>query len=242
MSRGPPASEAGASSRFRHARRDVRMRPVASFEDWWADDPRRPPADYAVALAAAQALRPDEDLFLTTDEDVQEYASFLELEPELAHALVLVLRNAPKARRRELAAAFYSARRNVRMPRSPLAMAATAAAGVVELAEPPSLRSERVVDLLTGAAQGDDLTSLPKPTADELGALLSAAVRNLASSDPLDPGGAAGRAVIEVLAPASGDVEPQEVLLRATWAALRSWSEAAVVRLLVEVDSVAVPE
>jgi hypothetical protein len=218
------------------------MKNVASFEDWWADEPRRPPADYAVALAAARTLRPDEALFLKTDKDVQEYASLLEVEPELAHALVLMLRSAPKAKRRELATAFYSARQRSQMRRSPLAVAATAAARVVELAEPPSLRTERVVDLLTAAAQGDDLTSLPQPAAAELGAQLSDAVRDLASADSLDPGAAAGRAVVEVLAPASGEVALQEVLLRATWAALRSWSDTAVVGLLAEVDSASVPE
>jgi hypothetical protein len=225
---------------------------MPSFEAWWAEEQLRPPADYAVELAAARTLRPSDQLFLATDRDVEEHAAFLDVEPELAHALVLALRDRPKARRLELAIAFYAARRQSGRrdpldweppPRRPaLAVGATAAARVVELAEPPSLREERVVDLLTGAAQGDDLTSLPQPAAAELGRVLSAAVSDLASSDPLEPGAAAGRAVVEVLAPASGEVGLQEVLLRATWAALRSWDDAAVLALLVETDAAYVPE
>ena len=61
---------------------------------------------------------------------------------------------------------------------------------------------------------------------------------DLSGADPFVPATAAGLAILEVLDPASGDVAVQEVLLRSTWAALRSWAPSRVAELLLAVDDV----
>jgi phytoene dehydrogenase-like protein len=210
---------------------------------WWHEKPRRTPAAYACALAAANVLPRDERLFLETSPDVEEIASeLLRLETELAHALLLVLHVLPPADRRAFAAAFYSGRRRptLQRPRAPnerLRVAGTAAHLVFELVGSRPLRHERIRDLLVGATQDDDLSRTPEPAVAELRRAVAAARREVASADPFEASTAATLAVLEVLDPASGDVALQVVLLRSTWAALRSWAPSRVAEFLRVVDA-----
>ena len=161
----------------------------------------------------------------------------LELPEELAHALVLVLSRLPETHRRGFADAFYAARRSEQVelpPEAWLVVAAGVALLVVELLG--ALVNERVVDLLQGAAQGDDLTGTPGPALDELRKTVARIRFDVGFEDPSDPQGAAALAVAEVLDPSSEVVALQEVLARAAWAAVASWEPRRVLRFLLDAD------
>jgi hypothetical protein len=219
----------------------VRTRLKIDAGGWWHEQPRRAPAAYACALVAANVLARDERLFVESSPDIDEIAEdLLRLEVELAHALVLVLETLPDAERDEFARKFYAARTRRSASRLERAedrvrVAATAGELVLDLAS-QSVRSDRIRDLLVAVAQGDDLSVTPEPAVAELQRNLVAARREVVSADPFDMSTAATLAVIETLDPASGDVALQEVLLRATWAALRSRSRTDVLAYLHAVD------
>jgi hypothetical protein len=201
--------------------------------DWW-DQPRRAPAERALELAALEPFPRDEWMFIATVHDIEELAEFLDVGPELAHALVLALSTLSEAWRRDFADRFYAERRPTDGAPTPFAAAAAAALAVLELTD---LQSERLVDLLTGAAQGDDLSLTPEPALTEIRKTVARARLDLRLEDQLTARSAATIAVVEVLDPSGGVVSLQEVLLRSTWAALRTWPPERVIDLLVAVDA-----
>jgi hypothetical protein len=214
---------------------------VVDVGRWWNERPRRAPAEYARALAAADVLAQGDRVFVETSPEVDETADLLRLETELAHALVLALQELPAWSRRTFAAEFYAGRRRqpshrTRDARDRLRIAATAAEVVFELVGSPALGRERIHDLLVGAAQNDDVSTTPEPAVSELRGAVAAARREVADADPFEAPTAATLAVVEVLDPASGEVALREVLLRTTWAALRSWPPGRVARFLRAVD------
>ena len=161
----------------------------------------------------------------------------LDLPEELAHALVLVLSRLPENHRRGFADSFYAPKRS-RPVDVPTAMRAPIAAGVVLLVVElvGDLVDDRIVDLLQGAAQGDDLTLTPGPALDELRKTVARIRFDVELEDPADPRGAAALAVAEVLDPSSEVVALQEVLARAAWAAVASWEPRRVLGFLVDAD------
>jgi hypothetical protein len=203
--------------------------------DLWWELPRRTPAEYALELAGYEPFERDARMFIATIPDIEEGAEFLDLGPEVAHALVLALSSLPDELRPGLAERFYEERRPPREARPALAAAATAALAVAELTGRADLQSERVVDLLTAAAQGDDLSVTSEPAQVEVAKAVARARLDLSLENELSAQSAATTAVIEVLDPSGGVVSLQEVLLRATWAALRSWAPGRVVDLLLAV-------
>jgi hypothetical protein len=70
-----------------------------------------------------------------------------------------------------------------------------------DLAE-SELQNDRIVDLLQGAAQGDNLTSTPKPAVRELRRVIAKIRFDVELEDLTDPRGAASQAIAEVLDPA----------------------------------------
>jgi hypothetical protein len=201
-----------------------------------------PPALRACALARDRFWRDELRRLIGTHPRWPDAGWDLDLPEELAHALVLALSALPERNRRGLADAFYAARRSgpVELPADPpqarLAVAAGIALLVVELV--PDLVDERVVDLLRGAAQGDDLTRTPGAAVDELRKTVARIRFDIGLEDPSDPRGAAALAVAEVLDPASEVVALREVLARAAWAAVASWEPRRVLRLLLDADRV----
>jgi hypothetical protein len=209
---------------------------VARADRWWSEKPRRSPAEYACELARGRFWRDEQRRLIGTHPDFPDVATFLELEEEFAHALVLVLSRLPREQRRPFANAFYRNRRRQR-PKLPtdahgrLAVAAAVALLVVELAV-DELRSERVVDLLHGAAQGDDLTTTPEPALAELRKVIARVRFDVGLEDVTDPRAAASLAVAEVLDPSSDLVAVKEVMARAAWAAVESWEPPRVLEFL----------
>jgi hypothetical protein len=215
---------------------------MGRVERWLSEEPRRSPAEYACALAQDRFWRDEQRRMIGTHPDFPDVTMLLELDEELAHALVLVLSRLPKERRRPFADAFH-ARRRRRRPRPPadakarLAEAAAVALLVVELAV-DELRSERVLDLLHGAAQGDDLTMTPEPAFAEVRKAVGRVRFDIELEDPTDPRAAASLAVAEVLDPSSDVVAVQEVMARAAWAAVESWEPSRVLAFLLEADRI----
>jgi hypothetical protein len=203
-----------------------------------SEKPRRPAA-YACTLARGTFWRDERRRLVGTHPQFPDAAYHLALNEELAHALVLVLSRLPTEGRRSFAERFYDQRAEPRYrvpsePRRRLALAAAVALLVVDLAGPAV--DERLVDLLRGAAQGDDLTRTPAPAVAELKKAIARIRFDVDLEDPTDPAGAAALAVAEVLDPASEEVAIQEVLARAAWAAVESWEPARVLAFLLEVD------
>jgi hypothetical protein len=199
---------------------------------------RRSPAEYACELARDRFWRDERRRLMATHPDFPDVAMFLQLEEEVAHALVLVLSRLPEERRQPFAEGFFEerARGHPAAPTergNPLAVAAAVALLVVDLAA-DELRSERIVDLLHGAAQGDDLTRTPEPALAELRKAIAHVRFDIGLEDPADPRGAASLAIAEVLDPSSDVVALQEVIARAAWAAVESWEPARVLRFLLE--------
>jgi hypothetical protein len=107
---------------------------------------------------------------------------------------------------------------------------------VVELADRPELASDRIVDLLVGAAQGDDLTRTPEPAVAEFLRTIAGIRFGVDVDDPADPRAAAATAILEVLDPSSEVVALQEVVARAALAAFESWEPPRVLAFLLDVD------
>jgi hypothetical protein len=172
-----------------------------------------------------------------------EVAPLLELEEELAHALVLVLSRLPKSRRRDFADVFYDERRRTRSSAysigrpEPRATASAVALLVLELAG-DELDTARIRDLLQGAAQGDDLTRTPAPALAELRKAVARVRMGVELGAPASPRGAAALAVAEVLDPAGEVVALQEVVARAAWAAAETWELPQVLAFMLELDRV----
>jgi hypothetical protein len=192
-----------------------------------------PSAEIACSLARDRFWQDEGLRLLGTHPDWPDAADALELDEELAHALVLVLSRLPESRRRGFAEAFYEERRGPSAHRpsdetARLALAAAVVLHVVEIVE-PRLRSERVLDLLQATAQGDDLTRTPEPAVSELRKTIA---RIRFEAEPED----AGLALAEVLDPAGEVVDLKAVLARSAWAAVETWEPPRVLGFLLEVE------
>jgi hypothetical protein len=123
-----------------------------------------PPAEIACRLARSHFWRDERRRFIGTHPDWPNAAYFLKLEEDLAHGFVLVLSALPAAQRRGFADVYYEERRSSGRESIPgdartrLALSAAIVLHVIEIADRPDIRNERILDLLHGAAQGDDLT------------------------------------------------------------------------------------
>ncbi len=217
---------------------------VTRRAEWYSEEPRRPPAEYACRLAGDRFWRDGRLSLIGTHPDFPDIADLIELGEEVAHALVLVLSRLPKRQRRAFADAFYAGRPRSRSspwnghgaPGDLRALAARVALLVVELADRPELASERIVDLLVGAAQGDDLTRTPEPAVAEFRRTIAGIRFDVDADDPADPRAAAATAILEVLDPSSEVVALQEVVARAALAAFESWGPPRVLAFLLDVD------
>jgi hypothetical protein len=206
------------------------------------DGPQRPPAAYACVLATDRFWRDPERRLIATHPFFDDGAHLLAADQPVAHALVLVLSRLPEDARRPFADAFYELRPEGAGHRwytssEPLALGAAAALLVVELAAPP-LRAPAIVDLLEGAAQGDDLTRTPEPALEELRKAVAHVRFDVDLADPESASGAASLAAVEVLDPASEPLALQEIAARAAWAAVESWERPRVLAFLLELDRI----
>lgn len=205
---------------------------------WWSEQPRRPPAEYATLLARMRVWRDVQRSFLVSVPDLWDVDALLELDVELAHALVFVLSRVPAAQRRELADRFYENRiGGWTTPPEPASRAAAVALAVLPLTQRPDLDTVRIADILTAIQQGDDLLLTPPDAVADLSKAVVRARLDLDLEDQLEAHAAATIAVVEVLDP-SGDVPAvQEVLMRATWAVLEARGVAGALEFLHEVDA-----
>jgi hypothetical protein len=214
---------------------------MSRFETWWREEPRRPPPEYATRLARDRFWRDEQQRLIGTHPDFPEVRMLLDdLNEELAHALLLTLSRLPEGRRAPFAEVFFAERRGGQLEvpsdaRSQLAAAAAVALLVLELAV-DGLRSERIADLLAGAAQGDDLTHTPVAAVEELQKAIARVRFDVELEDPSDPRAAASLAVAEVLNPAGDVVALKAVVARASWAAVESWDEARVLAFLLRLS------
>jgi hypothetical protein len=210
---------------------------MTRVDEWWSEQPRRDPVEYALELARARVWR-DERRFVRTVADVEDSAPLLELDAGFAHAFVLVLSQLPEAARRPFAQSFYAqrARTTTTERYDPLSVGAAVGLLILELTEQPDLQAPRIVDLLEGAAQGDDPALTPEPALAEIRKIVARIRLDLDLEDESAPHAAAAIAVAELLDPSSGMVPLQEVVVRAAWAAVRSWGPANVLRFLLDVD------
>jgi len=212
---------------------------MSRFELWWAEEPRRSPAEYATELARDRFWRDDQQRLLGTHPDFPDVPMLLDdLNEELAHALVLALSRLPEDRRRPLAEVFFAERIGGQKdvsndPRDQLAAAAGIALLVLDLAV-DELRSERIADLLAGAAQEDDLTRTPASAIEDIQKAIARVRFDIDLEDPSDPRAAASLAVAEVLNPAGEVVALKAVVARATWAAVESWEHPRVLAFLLQ--------
>jgi hypothetical protein len=218
---------------------------MSRFDDWWEEEPRRSPAEYATELARDRFWRDEQQRLIGTHPDFPEIAMLLELNEELAHALVLVLSQLPEDRRKPFAHVFFDERRGRHKrvsndPRRRLAVAATVALLVVDLAV-DQLKSERIDDLLTGAAQQDDLTRTPVTAVADVQRAIARVRFDVELEDPSDPRGAASLAVAEVLIPEGDVVALKVVVAQAAWAAIESWEPSRVLAFLFQLDAALSP-
>jgi hypothetical protein len=218
---------------------------MSRFDDWWEEEPRRSPAEYATELARDRFWRDEQQRLIGTHPDFPEIAMLLELNEELAHALVLVLSQLPEDRRKPFAHVFFDERRGRHKrvsndPRRRLAVAATVALLVVDLAVDP-LKSERIDDLLTGAAQQDDLTRTPVTAVADVQRAIARVRFDVELEDLSDPRGAASLAVAEVLIPEGDVVALKVVVAQAAWAAIESWEPSRVLAFLFQLDAALSP-
>jgi len=217
---------------------------VSRFDKWFSEEPRRAPAEIACLLARDRFWKDERERLIGTHREWPEVPGLLlDLTEELAHAVVLVLSRLPAAGRRGFADAFYEQRRSG--PRSlpdddqtRLEVAAAIVLSVADIFNDPVIHDERTLDLLHGAAQGDDLTHMPAPAVAALGKTIARIRLEYEFDDPADPRGAAALALAEVLAPSSGAIDLKEVLARSAWAVVETLEEPGVLRFLLEVDRV----
>lgn len=217
---------------------------MSRVDAWWSERPRRTPAEYVCELAAARLWRSETDPFVKTSPEIEETSeTFLHLGKELAHALVIVLRELPRAERRSFAEKFYRRRKRgseweITGPATELSRAAAIALLVVELTEHPDLRGMRIVDLLTALAQGDDLSSTPDAVVAEIRKIVARIRLDVELEDELDPRSAAATAIVEVIDPSGGAVALQEVLVRAAWAVVKTWEAERVLDFVLAADRI----
>jgi hypothetical protein len=203
---------------------------------------RLPPDELACALAADRFWRDETARLIGSHPDWPDAAFFLDIEEAIAHAFVLALSQLRSGERLGFARAFYAehpawnGRGFDDDPPSPLAIAASAALRVVDLAACAAVQDERIVDLLQGAAQGDDLTSSSSTAVDHLRRAVARVRFDPRLEDPADPHAVAALAVVEVLDPASEVVAVQEVLARAAFATVECRTRPETIDFLVAAD------
>jgi uncharacterized protein (DUF2267 family) len=211
---------------------------MSHFDDWWAEEPRRSPAAYAVELARDRFWRDEQRRLIGTHPDFPEVLMLFDLSDELAHGLVLILSRLPEERREPFAEVFFDEHGGgdeaiSNDPRRRLAAAARVALLIVDLAV-DELRTERIADLLAGAAQGDDLTRTPVTAVLDLQQAIARVRLDVGLEDPSDPRAAASLAVAEVLNPAGDAVALKAVVARAAWAAVESWESPRALAFLLQ--------
>ncbi len=219
--------------------------PMSRFDVWWSEEPRRSPAEYSTELARDRFWRDGRQRLIGTHPDFPEVTMLLGLNEELAHALVLTLSQLPEDSREPFAQVFFDERRGGHEeisndPRRRLAAAARVALLVVDLAV-DQLRSERIVDLLAGAAQEDDLTRTPATAVVDLQKAIARVRFDVELEDPSDPRAAASLAVAEVLIPAGDVVALKAVVAQAAWAAVESWEPARALAFLLQLSAALTP-
>lgn len=208
------------------------------LEKWFEERPRRTPAEYACALARDAFWRDERARLITAHPDWPDAAYLLGLGDDVAHALVLVLSRMPAADRLPFAQSFFDRRapsQGGAGEPTPLTIAAQIALLVVDLT---ALRDESVIDLLQGAAQGDDLTSTPGPAVVRLQKAIATIRFDPAFEDESDPHAVATVAAIEVLDPSSDAVAVREILARAAFATVECRSREEAVSFLVEAERI----
>lgn len=214
---------------------------MSRIDRWFSEDPPRAPAEIACSLARDRFWKDERGRLIQTHPDWPDAAHLLDLNEELAHAVVLVLSRLPAAGRRAFADAFYEQRRSGATwlpahPRARLALAAAVVLNVVEILDDDEIADERTLDLLRGAAHGDDLTRTPGPAVQEVQKTIARIRVEAQFEGPTDPRGAAALALAEVLDPASEVVDFKEALARCVWAAVETEERPTVLGFLLEVD------
>jgi electron transfer flavoprotein alpha/beta subunit len=153
----------------------------------------------------------------------------------------MALSRLPSARRRSFADAFYEERRSgpawlVDDDRARLAIAAAVVLSAVDIVDDLVIDDGRTLDVMQGAAQGDDLTRMPAPAVAAVGKTIARLRCEFEHDDPADPRAVAALAVAEVLDPSSGVIDVKEVLARSTWAVVETLEPPGGLRFLIEVD------
>ena len=107
---------------------------------------------------------------------------------------------------------------------------------VLDVANEDELFGERIVDLLHGAAQGDDPSRTPEVALAEVRKAVARIRLDVDHDDPGSGQGAAALALAEVLDPSSETVDVQEVLARASLATAEHRTAPGALAFLLEVD------
>lgn len=224
---------------------------------WFDERPPRPAAEYACALAVDRFWGDDRARLIGVHPDWPDATYLLGLGEEIAHALVLVLGQMPRFERLDFAETFFEERAGAgaspdfqsrfetasrsKLPdayRSRLAVTAQIAFLVLDLTGSTALREETVVDLLRGAAQGDDLTVTPEPAVDRLRRAVATVRFDPTVEDDANPHAVASLAVVEVLDPSSDGVTLKEVLARAAFATVECRPKAQTLSFLLQADRI----
>lgn len=211
--------------------------------DWVERDPRPPRSEIACRLARGRFWHDGSKRFIGTHPDWPDAAYFLDLEASIAHAFVLILSALPASERLALAEAYYEMRLSsdgdVISPesRTQLRMAAAIVLSVMDVIERPDICTERILDLLQGAAQCDDLTSVAATAIDEVRKTIARIRLDDTFEDPSDPRTSAALALAETLDPGGETVAFKEVLARAAWSVVRSRPRPKLMSFLLAADA-----
>jgi hypothetical protein len=211
---------------------------VSRLENWLDEEPRRTAADYACDIARDAFWRDERSRLISAHPDWPEIAYLLGLGEAVAHALVLVLSRLPVAERLPFAERFFE-RRLPLHGRAGEADRLTVAAQIALLVlDLTALRDDAIVDLLQGAAQGDDLTATPAPAVVRLQKAIATIRFDPAFEDETDPHAVATIAAIEVLDPSSDEIAVPEIVARAAFAAVECRPREEAVSFLVEAERI----
>lgn len=230
---------------------------AARLAKWFEEDPPRPAVEHACVLARDRFWRDERARLIGVHPDWPDATYLLGLGEEIAHALVLVLSRMPSSERLGFAETFLEESLangpapdlqsrvetafHARLPTESsmrLALGAKIALLVLDLTENRTLQDETVVDLLRGAAQGDDLTITPGAAVERLRKAVATVRYDPVLEDESDPHAVASLAVVEVLDPSSEDVAVKEILARAAFATAECRSKAQTLGFLLEADRI----
>jgi hypothetical protein len=221
---------------------------MSRIDQWLSENPDLSAPELACRLARDRFWKDEQQSLIRTHPEMPDAAYMLGLDEEVAHALLLVLSRLRASERQAFAQAFYEQRqggsdfpvprryegasrhRPTLDPEARVSLGAALVLQVLELIELPATSREQVVDLLRGAAQGDDLARAPATALERLSSAIA----------PIRPGtGESTDAQIvlaEVLTPSSGVVDLREVLARCAFTAVDSWEPHRVVDFLVDAE------